>query len=397
MEILPVSTLNSTAVVTNRFTLIVLSALRRSDNENKQVGPHGTGIYTELVIPHSSRVEFISTCSYSINEYKDMVKSQAKPFEDKPQEAESDPKDFADEEPSEDDPSKEDESLLDQTKLAPPAQITPSSSVESAPVLLVTTSPSPLPSSPPFRLSRKRCRSPTPSPTDIPQPPSRMVPPCKRVRDAPAVSSQQDTPAEATDIPSTFETGESLAAIVAQVLLVTCETGEQTIPLLVTRLTRHDEAIDQVYNYLDQMPLEHVDKIDDDIKTLQASLESVEQELVTLRAIVRTLKQHDEVTRESLRIARDRITLLQIEAVVTKQLASDLQDAQVTYRLEITELRRRVEDVDTHFEQSHIRQTSDRSRLQSTEMIVQDVESLCARAEAVEQRAEILQESQRVT
>ncbi|GJT05606.1 hypothetical protein Tco_0840068 [Tanacetum coccineum] len=274
MEILPVSTLNSTAVVTNRFTLIVLSALRRSDNENKQVGPHGTGIYTELVIPHSSRVEFISTCSYSINEYKDMVKSQ------------------------------------------------------------VTTSPSPLPSSPPFRLSRKRCRSPTPSPTDIPQPPSRMVPPCKRVRDAPAVSSQQDTPAEATceDIPSTFETGESLAAIVAQVLLVTCETGEQTIPLA------DDEA------FSGAKATKTCEKIDDDIKTLQASLESVEQELVTLRAIVRTLKQHDEVTRESLRIARDRITLLQIEAVVTKQLASDLQDAQVTYRLEITELRRRVED-----------------------------------------------------
>ncbi|GJW64386.1 hypothetical protein Tco_0116270 [Tanacetum coccineum] len=217
------------------------------------------------------------------------------------------PKDFADEEPSEDDPSKEER---------------------------VTTSPSPLPSSPPFRLSRKRCRSPTPSPTDIPQPPSRMVPPCKRVRDAPAVSSQQDTPAEATceDIPSTFETGESLAAIVAQVLLVTCETGEQTIPLA------DDEA------FSGAKATKTCEKIDDDIKTLQASLESVEQELVTLRAIVRTLKQHDEVTRESLRIARDRITLLQIEAVVTKQLASDLQDAQVTYRLEITELRRRVED-----------------------------------------------------
>ncbi|GKB21482.1 retrovirus-related pol polyprotein from transposon TNT 1-94 [Tanacetum coccineum] len=30
-------------IVTNRFTLIVLSALRRSDKENKQVGPHRTG------------------------------------------------------------------------------------------------------------------------------------------------------------------------------------------------------------------------------------------------------------------------------------------------------------------------------------------------------------------
>ncbi|GKB60698.1 hypothetical protein Tco_0916884, partial [Tanacetum coccineum] len=30
-------------IVTNRFTLIVLSALRRSDTENMQVGPHGSG------------------------------------------------------------------------------------------------------------------------------------------------------------------------------------------------------------------------------------------------------------------------------------------------------------------------------------------------------------------
>ncbi|GJZ82112.1 hypothetical protein Tco_0647106 [Tanacetum coccineum] len=30
-------------IVSNRFTLIVLSALRRSDTENRQVGPHGSG------------------------------------------------------------------------------------------------------------------------------------------------------------------------------------------------------------------------------------------------------------------------------------------------------------------------------------------------------------------
>ncbi|GJX58774.1 monodehydroascorbate reductase [Tanacetum coccineum] len=36
------SNLNNTQQVTNRFTLIVLSALRRSDTENRQVGPHGS-------------------------------------------------------------------------------------------------------------------------------------------------------------------------------------------------------------------------------------------------------------------------------------------------------------------------------------------------------------------
>ncbi|GJT33592.1 hypothetical protein Tco_0924011 [Tanacetum coccineum] len=32
--------------------------------------------YTKVVIPHSSRVKFIATCSYSINEYKHMMKAQ---------------------------------------------------------------------------------------------------------------------------------------------------------------------------------------------------------------------------------------------------------------------------------------------------------------------------------
>ncbi|GJT33595.1 hypothetical protein Tco_0924014 [Tanacetum coccineum] len=33
-------------------------------------------IFTKVGIPHSSRVKFIATCSYSINEYKHMMKAQ---------------------------------------------------------------------------------------------------------------------------------------------------------------------------------------------------------------------------------------------------------------------------------------------------------------------------------
>ncbi|GJS72531.1 hypothetical protein Tco_0705372 [Tanacetum coccineum] len=43
MEILLEPISNKLLVVTNRFTLIVLSALRRIDKENRQVGPHGSG------------------------------------------------------------------------------------------------------------------------------------------------------------------------------------------------------------------------------------------------------------------------------------------------------------------------------------------------------------------
>nr|GEU67889.1 hypothetical protein [Tanacetum cinerariifolium] len=64
----------------------------------------------------------------------------------------------------------------------------------------VSASPSPLssqPLSPSSRPSRKRCRSPTPPPTIISLPSSHMLPPRKRFRYAPAVSSQKDTLAKA--------------------------------------------------------------------------------------------------------------------------------------------------------------------------------------------------------
>ncbi|GKB76085.1 hypothetical protein Tco_0942980 [Tanacetum coccineum] len=63
-------------MATNRFTLIVLSALRRSDKENKQVRSVLTEPEMEMKIPHSSNVKFITACSYSIDEYNDMMKAQ---------------------------------------------------------------------------------------------------------------------------------------------------------------------------------------------------------------------------------------------------------------------------------------------------------------------------------
>ncbi|GJV96008.1 hypothetical protein Tco_1547585 [Tanacetum coccineum] len=52
------------------------------------------------------------------------------------------------------------------------------------------------------------------------------------------------------------------------------------------------------------LPPEDIESIGDDIKTLHASLASAMQETMTLRARVGSLKQHDVVPRESLRIAR---------------------------------------------------------------------------------------------
>ncbi|GJZ72726.1 hypothetical protein Tco_0636872 [Tanacetum coccineum] len=67
-------------IVTNRFTLIVLSALRRFDKENKQVRSVLTEpedhVKMEMETPRSSRVKFITACSYSVIKSKDMIKAQ---------------------------------------------------------------------------------------------------------------------------------------------------------------------------------------------------------------------------------------------------------------------------------------------------------------------------------
>ncbi|GJS34102.1 reverse transcriptase domain-containing protein, partial [Tanacetum coccineum] len=66
-------------------------------------------------------------------------------------------------------------------------------------------------------------------------------------------------------------------------------------------------------------PPKHIKLIRDDIETLRASLASVMQETMTFCARVRSLEQHDVVTRESLRIARDRITRSQLRAEYAEQ------------------------------------------------------------------------------
>ncbi|GJT50170.1 hypothetical protein Tco_0976327 [Tanacetum coccineum] len=55
-------------------------ALRRSDKENKQLRSvlmePEIHVKMEMEIPRSSKVKFITACSYSIDKYKDMMKAQ---------------------------------------------------------------------------------------------------------------------------------------------------------------------------------------------------------------------------------------------------------------------------------------------------------------------------------
>nr|GEY44778.1 hypothetical protein [Tanacetum cinerariifolium] len=76
-------------------------------------------------------------------------------------------------------------------------------------------------------------------------------------------------------------------------------------------------------------PLEHIESIGDDIDSLRASLASVMQETLTLRARVILLEQYDVVTQDSLRIERGRITQSQLQAEYAEHEIRELREFQI--------------------------------------------------------------------
>nr|GEX41938.1 hypothetical protein [Tanacetum cinerariifolium] len=110
-------------------------------------------------------------------------------------------------------------------------------------------------------------------------------------------------------------------------------------------------------------PQAHIESVGDDIETLHASLASAMLETMTLHPRVGLLKQHDMVTRDSLRIARGRITRSQLRAIYAQQEVRELQGFQVTDRLEIIKFCSRAEYAESYLEQSHKRQTGDGARM----------------------------------
>ncbi|GJZ97450.1 hypothetical protein Tco_0669903 [Tanacetum coccineum] len=73
------------------------------------------------------------------------------------------------------------------------------------------------------------------------------------------------------------------------------------------------------------------------------------QETMTLHARVGSLEQHDMVTRESLKIARGRITRSQLRAEYAEQEVRELHEFRVTNRFEMAELRSRAHDIEASF------------------------------------------------
>ncbi|GJW72045.1 hypothetical protein Tco_0128962 [Tanacetum coccineum] len=64
------------------FNLISMGSLKRASGHRKAEHELTTqSVYTKVVVPHSSGVEFIATCSYLIDEYKDMMKAQGRTVE----------------------------------------------------------------------------------------------------------------------------------------------------------------------------------------------------------------------------------------------------------------------------------------------------------------------------
>ncbi|GKC60577.1 reverse transcriptase domain-containing protein [Tanacetum coccineum] len=70
---------------------------------------------------------------------------------------------------------------------------------------------------------------------------------------------------------------------------------------------------------------------------------------MTLRTRVRSLEQHDVVTRESLRIAKGKFTLSQLQAEYAEQEVRELREFWVTNRFEMDELQSRAQDIEASF------------------------------------------------
>nr|GEW38161.1 hypothetical protein [Tanacetum cinerariifolium] len=90
-------------------------------------------------------------------------------------------------------------------------------------------------------------------------------------------------------------------------------------------------------------PPEPIELVGDYIETMRASLAFSMQETMTLRARVGLLEQHDVVTRDSLRIARGRITR------ATRMDIKDSIESREADRFEMDELRSRVQDIKASF------------------------------------------------
>ncbi|GJS74692.1 putative reverse transcriptase domain-containing protein [Tanacetum coccineum] len=135
---------------------------------------------------------------------------------------------------------------------------------------------------------RKRSPSLPPRPPSSPpplplSPPSALLPPHKRFK---MTSPQPET----TDDMMTNARESSSAS---HVLPVIGEPIHHTVSLLAARLVCHDDQIDEIYDHLNEIPLE--------------SLKSMKQEIETLCERVKASVLETKVLRDSLRIAQDRI------------------------------------------------------------------------------------------
>ncbi|GJW20583.1 hypothetical protein Tco_0031205 [Tanacetum coccineum] len=106
-----------------------------------------------------------------------------------------------------------------------------------------------------------------------------MLPPRKRFNASPS-TSQQETIVEAMIKAVTPGLGLS-SNTTTPMLPVTGETIYHTIPLLVTRLAHHDRMIDEIYDHLEELPLEHFESTEID-RLEMAELQSQAQDAEAL-------------------------------------------------------------------------------------------------------------------
>ncbi|GJR97385.1 hypothetical protein Tco_0269559 [Tanacetum coccineum] len=147
--------------------------------------------------------------------------------------------------------------------------------------------------------------------------------------------SRSPTPPAAAAVSPPAPSAVALVAA-APALPVTNETIQEVIPLLVTRLARHDGVTDEVLDEMDELPPERIESVEDDVETLRARLASTEQETVTLCARVETLEQHDEDSQET-----DKLHITELRSQVGHESCK-------ADRLEMADLRSQAQDIEAH-------------------------------------------------
>nr|GEW55001.1 hypothetical protein [Tanacetum cinerariifolium] len=162
--------------------------------------------------------------------------------------------------------------------------------------------------------SRKRFRSPT---TDLSPIRVDLLPLHKRLRDSPFAFPQEVSIEDSTEVgyEASIKDGTEIEyeASIEVTVKVTVEVVAEldTPPILpeetlANRLDGHKEVTQEMYDHLLETPLQRMEEVKEETRTLTSRHETAKTRRTTLRDRVRSLELHEMSLRDTLRVERER-------------------------------------------------------------------------------------------